>query len=1305
MVESLNKDKEYERRQLMLRIRSKKNIDIHLFSKEMLVDHNYLGIMPSILELQDVADLLSNNSFWTKISVPKDMKLIELRQYISKTINIPEKFILLYTYVIRDQKNMFKNILKRHEFKMHLIEESAMREQKISTINSYNESKPVFRSHIFIFIDFALKNPKNLLQDKNFSMNNYNESEKTILENLDLKIFERNEIFDIEKDKSFEDILEKEHIVDESLQKMIYYKFDNFWKFKVIEDIPEKIFDILKYQEEEYDNFKLFILKDIVKISNDTRIRINNVFSLPVEKNSDKYLTENIIKYSPTDKSNFCQIGEKIKKDEIRDLSIGIYLETTIFEPETSPLLKKQILLKRKRELKHYQSLDSKPDSNEDMEKNKIDVMDIDNNEKSNIKDENIYKEVFNQDNMKLKGNSFDINLNSSKQNQNFDSDRKQTNSSIINKLQIRDPYEIKEEEKLNQNQRFSLNSNNYNSNVKKVTSNEEVANNTNENIKDFDGEIRKSEENKHNDSKTYSVREQDNISQASIRSNRDNERLNMNPADITNQDSSNQKLSVSSREDSFKDNVSSNSAKNKNSQLGDTNSMINNHNSSNEDIEDRPKLHREHILKSKSADLIDPTPNLNGKVKTYRKILGLKRHTNSDKEITYHNLSSLKKNNNTDDEDQEKKFKNGKSSNTYDKKTTNSHSNDDGEQEDDQSLSPEDEEIMQQEISELDEFLFRIELLNKEKMNKMFYFSEKHSDIQNSSNPINLLNESSTIIEKAFEKKIKDIEFDQAGETNKFINSNSTKIDKDRIFKSSIFHYSFDKSNTDAMIIYLFTERESEILVINQFVNKSNLARYFEDQLNSVYVPIEFIFANKVRDFYGPKGNMKFKLRLDDDTEEILNNLIDFFNYNLIHYNIEQIFLMDEITPSVLFYNERRELISLEIFLSNIHKENFYIRRNINLEQIPPNSSSYNFLVNIIRKYPLLQLIDSKDALYKLSLQMFPIKLRNLRNFLIKDLTLYDIDNNPIIKIYFAFPNELQECNEYLRYINDDVLKTFYSDIYNEKDDEGNDLRNPIENSSRSINQLNDRKNSDEMVIDNNPNSNPNNYFKSEIKDLKKNDLNSSNENNNKKLISLNGSKNDDSIVLNADENNENLVTNNLTAVNTISIKLENFKFMLQHQKRLFAYDIFISNEEELFKYEKHNLNICYRIQPLRNEDLNLLKEYDKIFVAFCRRDSSAFCDPIIISLPNETTIGEMKKVIFNKLKKIKATQSIEYSKIKYYIYSLIDYKPHKDNLLINSKDEEKISIFFKKGPRNVLVELLQMEGETSGKELNMMG
>ncbi len=311
LIERFNNDKEYERRQLMLRIRSKKNIDIHLFSKEMLLNHSNLGAMPSILELQDVTDLLSNNNFWTKISVPKDLKIIELREYISKTINIPEKYILLYTYVLRDQKNLYKNIIKRHEFKMHLIEESAMKEQKIMNINYYNESKPTFRSHIFIFIDFALKNTKEVFQ--NDSENNLTENEKFVLQKINLRVFEKNDIYEIEKDKSYEDVGETEYIIDETQQKMIYYKFDNFWKFNRLENLPNSIFDILKYNEKDYDNFRLFIMKDFVNISDDTRTKIINAFSLPVENYSDKFLTEKIIKSTVTNKINFYQLAEKIK--------------------------------------------------------------------------------------------------------------------------------------------------------------------------------------------------------------------------------------------------------------------------------------------------------------------------------------------------------------------------------------------------------------------------------------------------------------------------------------------------------------------------------------------------------------------------------------------------------------------------------------------------------------------------------------------------------------------------------------------------------------------------------------------------------------------------------------------------------------------------------------------------------------------------------------------------------------------------------------------------------------------------------
>jgi hypothetical protein len=168
--------------------------------------------------------------------------------------------------------------------------------------------------------------------------------------------------------------------------------------------------------------------------------------------------------------------------------------------------------------------------------------------------------------------------------------------------------------------------------------------------------------------------------------------------------------------------------------------------------------------------------------------------------------------------------------------------------------------------------------------------------------------------------------------------------------------------------------------------------------------------------------------------------------------------------------------------------------------------------------------------------------------------------------------------------------------------------------------------------------------------------------------------------------------------------ISLDNFKFILQHEKRAFAYDIFIKNEEELFRYESFSLDINYRLQPIITKELNIFKECDKIFVAFSRRDMTPFSDPIIISLPNDTTIKQMKYFIYKKLTKTKKFENLPFSKIKFYVYKLIDYKPQKEYLLINDKDEENIVTYFKGGGvRNVLVELIDFENENVNRGITI--
>jgi hypothetical protein len=198
---------------------------------------------------------------------------------------------------------------------------------------------------------------------------------------LDLQIFEKNETYEIEKDLNFEDVTEQEYIIDETQQKMIYYKYDNFWKFKNSETIPNKIFEILEYKENNNDDFRLIILKDFVHYANEIRVKIVNAFSIPVERKSDKILTEQMIRSAVSNKLDFLELAEKIKKEEYKDLNIGIYLETTVFEPETNLQLKKHLLLNRKKESNFYENSVNKFPSGNDFSSQNNDLMDIENNE------------------------------------------------------------------------------------------------------------------------------------------------------------------------------------------------------------------------------------------------------------------------------------------------------------------------------------------------------------------------------------------------------------------------------------------------------------------------------------------------------------------------------------------------------------------------------------------------------------------------------------------------------------------------------------------------------------------------------------------------------------------------------------------------------------------------------------------------------------------------------------------------------------------------------------------------------------
>jgi ubiquitin C-terminal hydrolase len=154
-------------------------------------------------------------------------------------------------------------------------------------------------------------------------------------------------------------------------------------------------------------------------------------------------------------------------------------------------------------------------------------------------------------------------------------------------------------------------------------------------------------------------------------------------------------------------------------------------------------------------------------------------------------------------------------------------------------------------------------------------------------------------------------------------------------------------------------------------------------------------------------------------------------------------------------------------------------------------------------------------------------------------------------------------------------------------------------------------------------------------------------------------------------------------------SLPPEDYYFVLQHPNTFFAYEIFTRRSENLLKYCTHNLSIEYRLQPFSFEEIETFNDdqYSKVFVAFCTRDFKPACDPIVIHVNRDSKVIEAKNYIFEKIQKIEKVKRFDFTfqKLKFYTYALIDYKPYKEILLLNTKDEEGLFTFCK---HNLLVE-----------------
>jgi len=164
--------------------------------------------------------------------------------------------------------------------------------------------------------------------------------------------------------------------------------------------------------------------------------------------------------------------------------------------------------------------------------------------------------------------------------------------------------------------------------------------------------------------------------------------------------------------------------------------------------------------------------------------------------------------------------------------------------------------------------------------------------------------------------------------------------------------------------------------------------------------------------------------------------------------------------------------------------------------------------------------------------------------------------------------------------------------------------------------------------------------------------------------------------------------------------IKINNFYYILQNPDTKIAYDIITNRIQNILEYESKQNIISYRIQPYYSEDLHLINDKNKIFFSILDNELNPAYFPIVLCLDKASTkLITMKNIVIEKMKKIGCLSKIYeedfkskncFSRIKFYISCMIEFKPKQLLYLHQDKDEKLLTeIFDTFGPHNMIVKL----------------
>ena len=227
LKEKFDCEKKEELLKLHSKLRLKNNANLIIFSKQMIIGRNSIGVQQCYFDTEENLPFFFNNYSRFIINFPKNIKLEFLLKFIQDQTNIPQELISLYIYEVS-----YQNILTRYNYSLQPLDlDLSIEEHTMSRIMNI----PLI---VFVYV-----------KDQNFQL-----FEKNEILNESFKLDEKSEIFTSRK-----------------LNSWRFYENSKTRKLKIEKQLKNSRILFIKYLKFDSTNLEI-ILDDVYNIPYDANI-------------------------------------------------------------------------------------------------------------------------------------------------------------------------------------------------------------------------------------------------------------------------------------------------------------------------------------------------------------------------------------------------------------------------------------------------------------------------------------------------------------------------------------------------------------------------------------------------------------------------------------------------------------------------------------------------------------------------------------------------------------------------------------------------------------------------------------------------------------------------------------------------------------------------------------------------------------------------------------------------------------------------------------------------------------------------